>query len=264
MNIEGMYCLVAAKILDTATFERVWATNEEILALPEDNFCRMLGGALINFKDDGTGFMFCNTGKTTADVPADELKEALESKEVIEMDGYLYMAQPKNWKEEDGVIYIDSGERGEVFGEAINPWKPVVEFGNTIIVEDQYQFVPAGMTPTEVKKTVKEVKEVSDEAKALVGTFKGIYKKFVGDPDTSKETDKEFSLELKADCTGTSNRDNLNIKVPAWDYKDGAFTMTEKFLGTIDYTGKFEGNTLTLFNGEPANPLTCMYVYEKN
>ena len=86
MNIEGMYCLVAAKILDTATFERVWATNEEILALPEDNFCRMLGGALINFKDDGTGFMFCNTGKTTADVPADELKEALESKEVIEMD----------------------------------------------------------------------------------------------------------------------------------------------------------------------------------
>ena len=264
MNIEGMYCLVAAKILDAATFEMVWATNDEIKALPEDNFARMLGGALINFKDDGTGFMLCNTGKTKADVPADELQQALDAKQIAEIDGYLYMIQPKNWKEENGVIYTDSGEHGEVFGEAIDSWKPVEELGNTIIVEGQYQFVPAGMTPTEVKKTVKEVKEVSAEAKAAVGTYKGLYTKFVGDPDTSKETNKEFSLELKDDCTGTSNRDSLNIKVPAWDLKDGVFTLTEKFLGTIDYTGKLEGNTLTLFNGEPSNPLTCMYVYEKN
>ena len=266
MNIEGMYSLVAAKILDMTTFKMIWATNEEILALPEDNFARMLGGALINFEDDGTGCMFCNTGKKKGDVPADELEEALDSGKVMEMDGFLYMAQPKNWKEEDGVIYTDSGEHGEVLGEAINPWKPVVELGNTIIVEDQYQFVPMGLTPTEVKKTAKEVKEekeISAEAKAAAGTYKGVYTKFVGDPDTAKETDKEFSLELNADGTGTSNRDDLNIKVPSWDIKDGVFTLTEKFLGTIDYTGKLEGNTLTLYNGNPENALTCMYVFEK-
>lgn len=264
MNIEGMYTLVAAKIMDMSTFQMVWTTNDEIKALPDDNFCKMLGGALIDFKDDGTGYMFCNTGKTKADVPADELAEGLESGRVIEMDGYLYVAQPKNWKEEGGVIYTDSGEHGEVLGEAINPWKPVVELGNTIIIEDQYQFVPFGMTPTEVKKDVKEVKELSAEAKAAAGTYKGIYTKFVGDPDTAKNTDKEFSLELNEDGTGKSNRDDLNIKVPAWDLKDGVFTLTEKFLGTIDYTGKLEGNTLTLFNGDPENALTCMYVYEKN
>lgn len=263
MNIEGMWCLVSAKILDTATFEQIWATNEDIKALPEDNFARMLGGALIDFKDDGSGYMFCNTGKTKADVPADELNAALESGEVIELDGSLFVAQPKNWKEEGGVIYTDSGEHGEVLGEAINPWKPVEELGNTIIVEGRYQFAPFGMTPTEVKKTVKEIKEASAEVKAAAGTYKGIYKKFIGDPDTAKETDKEFSLELKEDGTGTSNRDNLNIKVPTWDVVNGDVTLTEKFLGTIDYTGKLEGATLTLYNGDPENAFTCMYVFEK-
>ena len=70
-------------------------------------------------------------------------------------------------------------------------------------------------------------------------------------------------MELQANGTGKSYRNDLEITVPTWSCENGEFKLTEKFLGTIDYTGKLEGNQLTLFNGDPSNPLTCMYVFEK-
>ena len=95
------------------------------------------------------------------------------------------------------------------------------------------------------------------------GTYKGLYTKFVGDPDTAKVEDEEFTLELKADGTGTHNRDGENFNV-TWKLDGNNFTMKETFLGmSIDYTGTLTEGKLDIFNGEPSDDLTCEYVYEK-
>jgi hypothetical protein len=39
--------------------------------------------------------------------------------------------------------------------------------------------------------------------------------------------------------------------------------MTEKFLGTIDYTGTIEGGKIDVFNDDPSKPMTYEYVFEK-
>ena len=95
---------------------------------------------------------------------------------------------------------------------------------------------------------------------AAVGIYKGLYTKLVGDEKQNEET---FQLELKDDGTGRQQRDNLDIKIPDWNVENGKVTLTEKFLGKIDYTGTLEGAKLSLFNGDPTNPFTMEYVYEK-
>ncbi len=85
----------------------------------------------------------------------------------------------------------------------------------------------------------------------------------VGDSDDAKNDKEPFRLELKPDGTGKSFRNDLEIKVPDWSVEDGKVKLTEKFLGTIDYTGTLEGNRLSLFNDDPEKPITCQYVFEK-
>ena len=99
--------------------------------------------------------------------------------------------------------------------------------------------------------------------KGEVTVWKGSYTKFVGDPETAKVTDEEFSLELYADGTGVSHRDGLDLKI-TWEQGGNSFTMKETFIGDpLVYTGTVEGNSLHLFNGDPKDDLTCEYVYEK-
>ena len=80
---------------------------------------------------------------------------------------------------------------------------------------------------------------------------------------SDEKEEKEFSLELKEDGKGISKRDDLEIKIPEWSIVNGEVKLTEKFLGKIDYTGKLDGKKLSLFNGDPAAPMTYEYVYEK-
>ena len=102
-----------------------------------------------------------------------------------------------------------------------------------------------------------------EELSAFAGTYKGVYTKFVGDPETSKVEDEEFSLELKADGTGTHNRDESDFDV-TWKLDGENFTMHETFLGlSIDYTGTLVDGKLDIFNGDPDDDFTCEYVYEK-
>ena len=101
------------------------------------------------------------------------------------------------------------------------------------------------------------------ELSASAGTYKGLYTKFVGDPETSKVEDEEFSLELKADGTGTHNRDGESFNL-TWNLDGENFTMHETFLGmSIDYTGTLANGKIDIFNGNPDDDLTCEYVYEK-
>ena len=263
MNVLGVWELVSAYGFDAATFKQVWITNTDLNLLPADNYNRMMANATFDFKDNGKVTMFSCIGKTVDDVPADDLKAAVDAGQVIVVDKDLYMAHDMDWKEEDGNILVNTGESGEILGEAVNPWKAVEVLGNTLIINGTYQVVRKGETPSEVKKTVTEVKADDPALVPFAGTYNSLYNKFVGDPDTVKNTDEPFKLELQANGTGKSYRNDLDITVPAWSCENGEFKLTEKFLGTIDYTGKLEGNLLTLFNGDPSNPLTCMYVFEK-
>ena len=102
---------------------------------------------------------------------------------------------------------------------------------------------------------------VPDKGEATV--WKGTYTRFVGDPDTAKDTSEEFSLELYEDGTGVHHRSDMDFKV-TWELKGEDFTMSETFIGDpIVYTGTLSGNSLHLFNGDPENDFTCEYVYEK-
>ena len=111
-------------------------------------------------------------------------------------------------------------------------------------------------------------KETSDKSKkedksVYAGTYVGKYTKFVGDSDSSKNEEEEFSLELKKDGTGIHNRNDNSYDVK-WSIKGSKFKMTETFLGiSIDYTGILKDGKLNIFNGDPDDDLTLEYVYEK-
>ena len=94
------------------------------------------------------------------------------------------------------------------------------------------------------------------------GTYEGKYTKFVGDPDSAKEENEEFSLELKEDGTGKSNRNGASYNI-TWEINGEEFKMTEKFIGTIEYNGTLKDGKLHIYNGDKTNDLTAEYVYEK-
>ena len=261
MDYKGLWTLVSAKGLNAETFEREWITNEELNALPDDNFLKMMANTSVIIED--SSLTICNPIILPEGTPQEEIDEAVASGECQFIDGKLVTSKKHEIKFEDGKLLVDSGERGTVFDEPINPWKSIEECGNTLILMDQYQIVRVGETPAEVKKTVKVAKEVSPEMQAAAGTYIGKYTKFVGDPETSRDESKPFKLILNADGTGKHFRNDLEINVPEWTLCGEEFKMTEKFLGTIDYTGNLSGSDLVLYNGDPANALTCMYVYSK-
>ena len=262
MNVSGVWNLVAFKKLNEK-LDFVWVTNEELNLLPDDDFAKQMADVEFRFEDDGKLSAFFIVRTPIDQIPEEELKKALDSGEAVMSDGVLKINQPLKWKSEGDKIFVDNGERGEILGEAINPWKEAEILGNTLIICDMYQIVRKGETPSDIKKTVPIVKEGTPEMKAVAGTYKGLYTKFVGDGDSSKNTDEEFTLILNPDGTGTHKRNNLEINIPDWTCENGEFKMTEKFLGTIDYVGKIEGNKLNIFNGDPTNNFTCEYVYDK-
>ena len=113
---------------------------------------------------------------------------------------------------------------------------------------------------TETEEPAETPTEDSDREAA--GTYTGIYTKFVGDDDSAKVTDEEFSLILLEDGTGEHFRDGNTYKV-TWEQHGEEVTMTETFMGvTIDYNGTLKDGQLNLFNGDKDDPFTYEYVYE--
>ena len=97
--------------------------------------------------------------------------------------------------------------------------------------------------------------------KDAAGKYEGVHAKLVGSEEWD-EDEEPFSLDLKADGTATSARNGAEYNA-TWELDGENFKMTETFIGTIDYTGTLEGTKLTLYNGDPTNPTTAVYVYEK-
>ncbi len=94
----------------------------------------------------------------------------------------------------------------------------------------------------------------------VAGSYEGVRLKMVGDDAL---IDEEFSVELKADGTGTSTRDGDTYKM-TWTLDGEKFTMKETFAGmSIDYTGTLVDGVLDIFNGDPTDGFTYEYVYQK-
>ena len=264
MDFKGVWTVVSMKAFDMSSMEMVWKTIDQILLdqSEETRFYRMLACGAFVFEDESPLKIYCPV-EGSDKIPEEEKKEAIESGHAQIIDGKLMMVQEMAWKEENGTLYVDNGEHGEILGEAIDPFKPVVVCGNTLIINDMYQICRKDDIPSEIKKTVKVVKEGTPEMKAAAGTYKGLYTRFVGDPEDSKNTSEPFVLTLNEDGTGSQHRNDLDIKIPDWTIENGTIKLTEKFLGTIDYTGTLSGTSLILYNGDPDNAFTCTYVYEK-
>lgn len=257
MDVIGLWEVVSAQTFDVKNMEMVWKTKEEAMSSDMDDDFKRIYSNLFEFKEDGTLSVLMK-GPAVEAVPKDELDAAVEAGQAIVEDGVIYIPQILEWKIEGDDLLINSKEQGEVFGEAINPWKKAVQEGNTLVILESYQVCRVGTKPDSLRR--KEEKTLTPEMIAAVGIYKGLYTKLVGDEKQNEET---FQLELKDDGTGRQQRNNLDIKIPDWNVENGKVTLTEKFLGKIDYTGTLEGTKLSLFNGDPTNPFTMEYVYEK-
>lgn len=98
---------------------------------------------------------------------------------------------------------------------------------------------------------------------AAAGTYKGVWHKFVGDNEDAKVTNEEFSLVLEANGKGKFIRDGAEFNL-TWKLDGENFSMTETFLGiSNDYTGTLKDGKLDIFNGDPEEPFTCEYYFEK-
>lgn len=96
---------------------------------------------------------------------------------------------------------------------------------------------------------------------SYAGTYELEYYKYVGDSDADKQTE-DWTIELKADGTGKSNRDGASYDVE-WSLDGENVKVTEKFIGTIDYNGTLKDGKLDVFNGEKTNALTMEAVFNK-
>jgi len=97
-----------------------------------------------------------------------------------------------------------------------------------------------------------------------VGTWIGLYTKFVGDDDSARDTSSPFTLELKSNGKGTHHRDDLDINVE-WKLDGENVSMTETFMGLkLEYTGTLQDGELHLFNGDPKDIFTVEYVYNRD
>ena len=122
MEILGTWKIKTAQTFDAATMKLVEKNVEDILADTSisDDDKQMLYAKFI-FKDDG--FVY-TTLPIPEDMPQEEIDEYIASGEAWIVDGMLGIER-KEWKEEDGKFRFNSGTKGEVLGEAIDPWMDI-------------------------------------------------------------------------------------------------------------------------------------------
>lgn len=124
MNIVGLWKIRTAAQFDAATMKLVDKNVEDILADESiDSSDKKMLYAKFLFTEDGwvkTLFPIPD------DMPKEELDEMLASGEFELFENSLVI-EKKAWKEEGGVVKFDSGTKGEVMGEAIDPWMEIKE-----------------------------------------------------------------------------------------------------------------------------------------
>ena len=102
-----------------------------------------------------------------------------------------------------------------------------------------------------------------NDLEEYAGIYKLEYSKYVGDPDTAKDTTRVAEIILNDDGTGKSNRDGLNINIE-WSINDNNIKVIEVYGGIrLEYNGTIDNDRIDLFNGDKTNALTNEYVYTR-
>ena len=96
---------------------------------------------------------------------------------------------------------------------------------------------------------------------AYTGTYVLEYSKYVGDPDTERNTEN-WTIIFNEDGTGKSNRDGASYNVE-WQIDGENIVVIEKFIGTIEYNGTLKDGKLDIFNGDKTQELTLEAVFNK-
>ena len=124
MNVLGTWKIKTAQTLDRETFNMVEKSVEDILADESiDNDEKKMLACKFIFKDDGYVY---TAMPIPEDMPQEEIDEYINSGEGWIIDGLLGFER-KEWKEEDGKVKFNTGTKGEVLGEAIDPWLEITE-----------------------------------------------------------------------------------------------------------------------------------------
>ena len=105
----------------------VFKTLDEMLAAdPADETAAQMKMTEIVITEDGRIL-------TTMPIPEGTPKEAIEAAKASGMhiiDDSCALLDSTEWKEENGEIKFDSKVKGEVLGEAVDPWLPLAEDEN--------------------------------------------------------------------------------------------------------------------------------------
>ena len=109
----------------------VYKTLDEMLEQdPADDTAAQMKNTVIEFTEDGSILTLMRIPEGT---PQEALDQARASGMVILDDGFAVL-ESKQWKEEDGQVKFDSGIQGEIMGEKADPWVPVSENGDGLLV----------------------------------------------------------------------------------------------------------------------------------
>ena len=106
------------------TFATEWKDAQELLA--DDSVDESDKQSLQFLFDIGEDGQIRTLIDIPEGMPQEEIDEAIASGE-CELCGDLLCVEKHPWKEEDGKILWDTGTKGEVLGEAVNPWEELKE-----------------------------------------------------------------------------------------------------------------------------------------
>ena len=126
MNIIGTWKVSEMQDI----LKKEWRTAADIAADPEapDYLTEGLKFSY-HFTADGEMQVLC---PIPAGVTKEQIDAALASGELKLFDEKTMVLETKEWKEEDGKLLFDSGEKGEILGEAVNPWKELIPVGDLL------------------------------------------------------------------------------------------------------------------------------------
>ena len=100
-----------------------WRKKDEVTDVDPDDVEEMFSGVMF-FEPDGKAV---TAVKIPEGVSQEEIDAAVAAGEVKPYgDGYMALEESE-WREEDGKILYKSSMKGEILGEAIDPWQPLKE-----------------------------------------------------------------------------------------------------------------------------------------
>ena len=143
MDIKGKWKIAEAlRFLEKdGKLVKEWQKVEDIFADPEfDPSDGQMLKADVLFNEDGSVSWILPIPEG---VTKEQIDEAVAAGEIKLFNDNSFVVSENAWKEEDGVLKFNSGIKGEIFGEAADPWVEIEEVGDGMIEVMMYHMVRA-------------------------------------------------------------------------------------------------------------------------